>query len=78
MKLLYPKNNIQIMKAAYLTNSILNIFDDIEKKEPEFSKIIEELKISFSRSVPQKDRILLDSGSLNFENIKSLSFKVIQ
>jgi len=60
------------MKAAYLTHSLLKIFDDVERKDPDFEKIVDGLKISFARSVPQKDRILLDSGSLNFENLKAV------
>jgi len=60
------------LKAAYLTTSILNVFDKVEARDPDFIGIITGLQNSFSKSVPQKDRILLDAGSLNLENLKEL------
>lgn len=60
------------MKAAYLTTDILNIFDKIEGKDPDYFKIISGLQSSFSKNVPQRDRILIDSGSLNVDNLKTL------
>jgi hypothetical protein len=60
------------LKAAYLTTSILNVFDRVERKDPDYLRIITGLQNSFSKSVSQRDRILLDAGSLNLENLKEL------
>jgi hypothetical protein len=54
------------MKAASLTNTILRIFDQIEvdamygRINSKFSKIVNDIKASMYRNVPQSDKILID------------------
>jgi hypothetical protein len=54
------------MKAANLTSNVLKIFDQIEvdamygRINSKFTKIVNDIKSSMYRSVPQSDRILID------------------
>ena len=61
------------MKSAYLTHSILSIFDKIEDLDDNYFKIINGLKSSMYRTnVPQSKRVVLDSGNLNISTLKDV------
>ena len=62
------------MKAAYLTHSILKIFDEVEIKDTNYFKIVNGLKSSmYKNNVPQSQRVLLENvWSLNLEVLKSI------
>ena len=61
------------MKAAFLTHSILDIFDKVEDLDDNYFKIINGLKSSMYRTnVPRSQRVILDSGSLNLSTLKEV------
>ena len=67
------------MKAANLTTDVLKIFDQVEvdamygRVNGKFSKIIDDIKASMYKTVPQSDRILIDNVfNLDVDKIRQI------
>ena len=67
------------MKAANLTTDVLKIFDQVEvdamygRVNGKFSKIINDIKASMYKTVPQSDRILIDNVfNLDVDKIRQI------